>query len=612
MRPLRPTLLLGVVLVLALSGCRDRGKVVRIGAKAFAEQHILAEAMAQLIRDQGIRARVVGCDDTWECHRRLHSGELDAMVEYTGTVLSFLGGTENDWRNSFSRAAEFHAKLGVRWICELGFDNGYRIVMPTARAASKGFANISDLSTIEGGITVAIPSSYLRRPKDGLGALLSRYGLRLRADPIVMDDASERFAAVVHGRADVAVGYATDGAISELGLTLLGDPLNLFPPYRAGVVIREALASEQPMISSALGVLDQRIDEGEMRRLNRSVELEGGSPRDVARRWLASEGLTESVTAAGRQADFLVVHKDGEEMKEAVGRAMLAIRKAIPGRVVEAVTSDDPLEDLKTGRARVAVVGGESFFDEAGTRDERGEAVAVVSNRLVHLVRRDGDEEGFLSGKVGVGPAGSSAGVVGARLLEVLGKTPALELRAAELFRQLSAKRLDAVIVLAEPGARVLVDALRDGSLQLAPIGGWLRPERALKNPYLRRARIPAKTYATQIEPVETLGVQMVIAGPPRSAAVAAGAVGPAAAIPVGGSPLREDEAQALLNATGTAEAPDPVLPSFWTAAPPAREDAEAGVAAVVDTLVNGLALLFLLWLVLLVVRKDEEGPAAQ
>ena len=65
---------------------------------------------------------------------------------------------------------------------------------------------------------------------------------------------------------------------------------------------------------------------------------------------------------------------------------------------------------------------------------------------------------------------------------------------------------------------------------------------------------------------------------------------------------------EALASAVGTAELPDPVLPTAGRAPPPATAAIESPA---LDTLLNLLALAFLAWLLWLVMSPIEEEGAA-
>ena len=84
-------LLLGVAFLLAGVACNGSGPI-RVGAKPFPEQRILAEMTAELLSKSGYGTRPVrNCDDSYDCQRQLQSGRMDLMVEYTGTALHLMG-----------------------------------------------------------------------------------------------------------------------------------------------------------------------------------------------------------------------------------------------------------------------------------------------------------------------------------------------------------------------------------------------------------------------------------------------------------------------------------------------------------------------------------------
>ena len=73
---------LAVGLVLCLgAGCSGRDALV-VGVKDFTEQRILGEVIRRLAAE-GSRAgaKVVVCNDTYDCQSALLAGDIDVMVE---------------------------------------------------------------------------------------------------------------------------------------------------------------------------------------------------------------------------------------------------------------------------------------------------------------------------------------------------------------------------------------------------------------------------------------------------------------------------------------------------------------------------------------------------
>jgi osmoprotectant transport system substrate-binding protein len=623
-------------LCLVLSGaCTGQRSTLRVGAKDFAEQAILSEMLARLLRQQGgVDTATVECGDTYSCYRALQTERVDLMVDYSGTGLAFLGKarvTAGRGYATLERVRKLYAPLGLTWLGPLGFDNGYRILVRSERAAALGLATISDLEKLEHGLRVACPPEYLNRPQDSLAALVQRYGLRLTGGPVVIQDPGRRLQALFDGRADVVVGYATDGAIFNLGLKELEDDLGFFPPYDAAVVVRTELLGQRPELETMLRTLEGRLSKESMRQLNYQVQVEGREASVVARRFLRRLKLLSGppVDRPRGTGVALVVHQR-DHLDAVVTRAIQAVRTLFPGRSVTVKASRDPVAQVAEGRARLAVLGAERFFRRAGRgpplRESRLEALAVLTTRMIHVVRRRDESVAApapLTGRIGVAEVGSGRAQVAESLVTFFAGEVATHDAPERLLSDLSRGKLDGVVLLAEPGSPTLARAFARGGLELHPLvadeeeggepgstGGWLSPEKSVQIPYLRLARIPAETYVGQSEPIETLGAQVVLAGPaPGGTAVGAG--GPAAALPVS-RPFTRKEIEALTKATGVAEAPDPVLPSAWSflAADRERIEEQEAEGAELDTLLNILAIAFLVWLVFMVVRRDTPRAA--
>ncbi len=578
--------------ITVLFGCAG-SEPLRVGAKSFAEQRILAHLVAGLATARaGVASRVVECGDTYGCQRDLRSGAIDVLVEYSGTALALSGADPE------TSTGELYEALDLAAVARLGFDNGYALVVPAAAAERGGLRTISDLAARGEPITVAAPSTYLGRPRDGLPSLLRRYGLRMSGAPQVLDDATARYAALSQGRADVAIGYETDPALDEPSLVQLEDDLGFFPPYEAEVVARRDALARVDGLEEELGRLDGRIDAPAMREMLAQVQREGREPREVARRFLSQRDLAEVSTEPSGGVELAIAVHAADTLPDAQRRAIRAARRAFPDRRTPTRATRDVASQLATGRARLAILGAERFFVVDGAslpqRDERLSALAVLSTRVVHVLRRgDGD-------RVGAPPPGSGASLLAEAIFD---GSPAARGEPAELIARLTRGELDAAIVIGPSPHPEVARALREHpDLTLAA-------STDAAHPALRPVLIPAGTYPGQAAPVATVAAQVLLAGASlRTEAHAV--VGPAAALRVGGAPITEAEREALHDALGGAELPDPSLPSPWSidAAPPADDDADGPVF---DTAVNVFVLAFLAWLAWLMLRPLERRRPA-
>ena len=130
--------------------------MVKLGSKIFAEQYILAELYAALIRgntDLAVETKT-GLGGTTICFEALRSGAIDMYPEYTGTgllvllqprpaVVDSLGGRPAAVLGYVR--AEFRRRFGLEWLAPLGFNNTYALLMRGQQARELGIRSVSDL-----------------------------------------------------------------------------------------------------------------------------------------------------------------------------------------------------------------------------------------------------------------------------------------------------------------------------------------------------------------------------------------------------------------------------------------------------------------------------------
>jgi len=269
-------------LVLALTACDD-GRTVVVGSKNFTEQRLLGEIVAQTIEAAGMRAtRRFDLGGTFVCDAALRRGDIDVYVEYTGTALTAIlhEPPAHDAAAVRTRVTAAYADAGLVWLDPLGFDNTFALVVrPDA-----GVRTIAEAAARSAGWTAAFGFEFEQRP-DGYAALRRTYGIEFRA--IRTMDLGLLYRALVAREADVVVGNATDGLIDALGLAILRDDRNAFPPYEAVPVVRRAALTTQPGLEAALRSLGGRFDAATMRRLNDAIDGKKESLRIVAHRALS-------------------------------------------------------------------------------------------------------------------------------------------------------------------------------------------------------------------------------------------------------------------------------------------------------------------------------------
>ena len=277
------TLGLGVAAALAPALARPASRPTYvIGAKTFGEQFILAELMARRLRGAGGGARLRSGLGSAVIFRALAAGDLDAYVDYSGTLwTNVLGRRDTPPRAALLRTltVELKRRHGVTLLGPLGFENAYALALRTADARRLGVATLSDLARRAPELRLASDLEFLGRPE--WRALQAAYGLRFREaksyTPTFM------YRALADGAADVATAFSSDGRLAGGRFTALSDDKGAAPSYDAVILLSPRAARDRRLVA-ALRPLVGSLDPAVMRRANAEVDLGGRAPAGVAAR----------------------------------------------------------------------------------------------------------------------------------------------------------------------------------------------------------------------------------------------------------------------------------------------------------------------------------------
>ncbi|MBK5968624.1 MULTISPECIES: ABC transporter permease/substrate-binding protein [Thiorhodovibrio] len=286
-------LLLAIVGLGLLTACSRPADEIVIGSKKFTEGIILGEVLRGLVADAGIpvrHRRALG--GTRIVFNALVNGEIDAYVDYTGTLLHEILPEQETERKSGQMPGQKSAQepgqdqtlqdrlatLGIRMAGSLGFQNNYALGMPEARAQSLGIARISDLLD-HPELKFRFGNEFMDRA-DGWAGLRSFYGLPQTDVRSLEHELAYR--ALASGDADLTDLYTTDAEIPYYNLRPLRDDRDWFTHYDAVLLYRADLLKRSPEAVAALERSLGLIDASEMRAMNAAVQLEGRSESQVA------------------------------------------------------------------------------------------------------------------------------------------------------------------------------------------------------------------------------------------------------------------------------------------------------------------------------------------
>jgi osmoprotectant transport system permease protein len=325
------------LLVFLFAASTAAAQPVTIGSKKFTEQVILGEIVAAVARDAGAspthRRELGGTRVLWSA---LLSGDIDAYVEYTGTLIVEILPGES--------LAGGLAKRGIVKGPALGFNNTYAIGVTRQTAQRLNLRTISDLKK-HPELRLGFSNEFLDRG-DGWPGLKARYALP-QTDVRGLDhDLSYR--ALAAGEVDATDAYTTDAEIPYYGLVLLEDDLGYFPKYNAVLLYRRDLAARAPRAVAAFGRLAGTIDAAAMAEMNRAVKLDGKSESAIAAGFVSTAldiaAVVQSDTIWSRLWRNTLAHLAlvglslGAAILIAVPLGILAARREKLGQAILAVT----------------------------------------------------------------------------------------------------------------------------------------------------------------------------------------------------------------------------------------------------------------------------------
>ncbi len=280
---------IGAWSVASLARGAPRAERVVIGSKTFTEQYILGEILRGKIEQRtGLHVEAAQSLGSTVVFDALRSGEVDAYVDYSGTIWATVmhrEATAIDRADVLDEVGRYlREEQGVVLVGALGFENAYALAMRRSRAQELATESISEFARVAPKLTMGGDYEFFGRPE--WRSLEATYGIRPASKRSM--DSSLMYQAAASGDVDVISAFSTDGRISALDLVVLRDDKGAIPPYDAIVLASAKLAERHPEVVEALRELVGKIDADAMRTMNLAVDRDHESPEAVARRFLAS------------------------------------------------------------------------------------------------------------------------------------------------------------------------------------------------------------------------------------------------------------------------------------------------------------------------------------
>lgn len=274
---------------LALPQCSNHtSNAVRVGSKNFTEEFVIGEIYAQALERAGITVeRHLNLGSVQIAMSALEHGDIDLYPEYSGTgLIEVLHEPPlRDAHRIYEAVKRNYAKqFDLVWLAPSPMNDSQGLATTQAVSKRYNLKNLSQLSRLAGELRLAAIHEFLGRP-DALPGLQKYYG-GFHFKEVKAYDIGLKYEALLHGDADVATAFTTDGQIGANNLVLLEDDKHFWPAYNVAPVVRAEALRKNPKIATILNGIAPFITDAAARRMNDAVDRGKRDPADVAAEFL--------------------------------------------------------------------------------------------------------------------------------------------------------------------------------------------------------------------------------------------------------------------------------------------------------------------------------------
>jgi osmoprotectant transport system substrate-binding protein len=276
---------------------------ITVGSKIDTEGELLSSIIKLKLEDAGYKVVDKSQTGTTDVVRKaLLDGEIDIYPEYTGSGLIFFEGSDPATYKDAEKGYETVKQMdldenGVVWLTPARANNTWLIALRKDFAEKENLKTMSDFAAyVKAGKTVKLAGSdEFFTNADAHPAFEATYGYSLAKDQQVRlagGNTAQTETAVAEGTEGVNFGmaYGTDGALSDLGLTVLEDDKGAQLVYWPCPITRTDIIEKYSDIEELLkGPFDGLTIE-KLQELNARIQVAGEAADTVARDYLESGG----------------------------------------------------------------------------------------------------------------------------------------------------------------------------------------------------------------------------------------------------------------------------------------------------------------------------------
>lgn len=295
------------VATFALLNRPEKAPVV-VATMLDSEGSVLGKMIVQLLEENkiGVTDKVnFGTPDI--LRKALENKEVDLIVDYTGSGQYYHPEEATDvtiWNDPVT-GYEFTAKLDkekydIIWLTPAQANNTEMIAVKRDFAEANGLVSMHDFAKFvnAGNAVKLICSASFVENSLGLIGYEDAYGFKLTEAQLIIlssGNTAEMLKALSEGTSGVnaSLVYGTDGALDQMNLVVLEDPLHVPPVYLPAPVIRGEVLKAYPEIEGLLKPVFESLTLERLQKLNSQVAYDGRDAAEVAKEYLAENSLSK-------------------------------------------------------------------------------------------------------------------------------------------------------------------------------------------------------------------------------------------------------------------------------------------------------------------------------